>query len=175
MRRRRIDNTYSDNISAIDTKLSAPELIGPGVWFTCHTLSHYSDTERERRNVCKTIRILCTNFKCETCSRHCAFYMTEHPPENHISTRWGLFEWTVEFHNAVNSRIGKSQYSLAQAHIIYGNPTYGVCLDCGIDEINEIANTTTSLRLTNLSNSDIRRISQNLPGVINNVGNRRFY
>jgi hypothetical protein len=53
------------------------------------------------------------NITCD-CRRHASEHIREHPP------RWeDYFAWTVEFHNAVNKRLGRSLFSVAEASALW--------------------------------------------------------
>lgn len=55
-------------------------------------------------------------LSCVACGVHCKGYIGEHPPpiKGTAGTK-ELFWWTVDFHNAVNKRLGKRIYSRDEA------------------------------------------------------------
>jgi len=78
------------------------------------------------------IKNLCMNTGCEECNMHATQYYNLNPPLDAYKKGGykALFEWTVEFHNKVNSRIGKQILSIEDAKSLY---TQG-CTDCTVDK-----------------------------------------
>lgn len=69
----------------------APELAGEGAWL-----------ERFGKSL-----------PCPECQAHLMEWVREYPPK--LESADAYFAWTVELHNAVNRRVGKSEYSLEMA------------------------------------------------------------
>ena len=135
-----------------------PLRAGPGSWHSIHTIAMNVKTPEDHRRACDYIRAIQENFYCEACKEHFGKYLDEHPPENLlraprnnvflevINGETGetfvvtkLFNWTVEFHNAVNAH--KTKYiesksvltvSLPQAYRIYYLKQYDTCQDCKV-------------------------------------------
>lgn len=51
---------------------------------------------------------------CGECSRHAKAYLADHPP---YFTAADYFAWTVAFHNAVNARLGRPTWTVAEARL----------------------------------------------------------
>ena len=81
-----------------------------GAWFTMLVNTYIADNEAERLFVCHQIRKLQLFFPCLECKEHFGQYLISHPPELEASTRYGLFNWVIDFMSAVNKRIGKPEY-----------------------------------------------------------------
>ena len=102
------------------SKLHNPVYVGPGIWFTIHTLAANASSDNEKKDVIKHIRKLHDRFPCLECKGHFGEYLTKHPPEDSLGgNEDALFLWTVNFHNAVNYRLRKPQVSYEEAKSIY--------------------------------------------------------
>jgi hypothetical protein len=117
------------------SRLHDPKYVGPGIWFSIHTLSANAKTPKEKENVIKQIRILQENFPCQECKTHFGKYLLNHPPEETIrdTNEDSLFLWTVNFHNSVNYRLGKPQISYEEAKSIFMNASI-FCMKASCDE-----------------------------------------
>ena len=111
--------------------------IGPGIWFKIHTDGVAAITQSLKESFVININALCNGFKCKHCQPHFRKYIDEHPIENFFDIKnrkgidIGIFQWTWEFHNAVNIRLGKYQPTLEESYEYYTNNTIGACHDCG--------------------------------------------
>lgn len=54
---------------------------------------------------------------CGECSNHAKAYLADHPP---YFTAADYFTWTVAFHNAVNTRLGREPWTVEKAHAHWG-------------------------------------------------------
>lgn len=104
------------------TRLHNPKYVGPGIWFSIHIMAYNAKTQKEKEFVVKQIRIIQDNFPCQECKNHFWTYLENHPPENTVSSKAdseALFLWTVNFHNAVNFRVGYKQITFEEAKSLY--------------------------------------------------------
>ncbi len=102
------------------SKLHNPVYVGPGIWFTIHTLAANARSKKEKEDVIHHIRKLQDRFPCLECKGHFGEYLSKHPPEDSIDgNEDALFLWTVNFHNAVNYRLKKPQVSYEEAKSIF--------------------------------------------------------
>lgn len=122
-------NEFKDN--------SDPKYIGPGYWDYIHRFSFNAKTIDKQKQMAVTIREICNNFPCKTCSGHCKEYIEKHPPEDFIGLKMeiygktemlGMFVWSWKFHNTVNIRLNKPLMSWETAYNLY---SYGNTLACG--------------------------------------------
>lgn len=90
---------------------SKPKRTGPGVWYMFMLMSAHAKTPAEMISVCNHIRLFCDFFGCGECSGDCKIYISKNSPEDSIGTDRGLFDWVVEFMNAVNYKLGKPGYN----------------------------------------------------------------
>ena len=115
--------------------LHNPKYVGPGMWFTIHTLAAQARTDKEKKDVIHHIRCLQDKFPCLECKGHFGTYLTSHPPEETIGKgSESLFAWTVNFHNAVNHRLKKPQLSYEEAKSIFLNDDIFCTAACDEDK-----------------------------------------
>ena len=89
---------------------------GPGIWFTFHTMAIFATSKESSRFLIYFMRKTIENFKCLFCREHATSYMRKYPPE---LKQHKLFYWTVEFHNDVNTRKGKENWTYVKAYDFY--------------------------------------------------------
>lgn len=111
--------------------------IGPGIWFKIHSDAIAATTQSLKESFIININALCDGFKCKHCQPHFRKYINEHPIKNYFNIKnkngidIGIFQWTWEFHNAVNLRLGKHQPTLEESYEYFTNNTVGACYECG--------------------------------------------
>lgn len=116
---------------------SDPKVVGPGVWFSIHTLAMAAVTEDKKRNFQDYMVTLSIKFPCGKCRGHIREYLNSNP----ISDYWnvkstegveiGLFQWSWIFHNFVNARLNKPQMDWGTAYSLYMMDNSDVCTgDC---------------------------------------------
>ena len=101
-----------------------PEIWGPKLWFTLHnTASYYPDNPspicRQRmKHLILSVPLMTT---CEKCSDHATDYIQQHLHilDDIVSSRYSLFKFFVDFHNAVNRRLNKPVMLLEEAWRLY--------------------------------------------------------
>jgi len=119
------------------SKLHNPVYIGPGVWYTFHSLAAEAKNDLEKKEVIKHIRMLHHKFPCSDCKGHFGEYLEKHPPEETLGKNQSedsLFLWTVNFHNAVNYRLKKPQVSYEEAKSIFMQNDIFCSAKCDEDE-----------------------------------------
>ena len=90
---------------------------GPAAWYTIHSVCAFSKpTTRESVNtwLVATARVL----PCTECQQEAMDYVESRPPAGAAD----IFDWSVDFHNAVNARLGKQQISVKQARMALLHP-----------------------------------------------------
>lgn len=119
-----------------------------GVWKLLHRLT-LNASSNDKDWLIPFIENLCKNTGCQECNKHATAYYKNNNPLNDYNRKGypGLFEWTVNFHNSVNSRIGKSQISIQEARNLYNKG----CTDCDIktsdlEDINDFIDKKTSTK-----------------------------
>ena len=102
-----------------------PSTWGPNVWSSIHYIcigspEVFSDTDRT--NYTNFIMSLQHVLPCNTCQEHLAENLSKVPLDEHALTgRDGLFEWSVNLHNTVNTMLNKKTMSLEDAKALWIN------------------------------------------------------
>lgn len=73
------------------------------IWDQIHTKSANVVTPEQKVEYNTWLRQIITTMYCSVCKAHATQYIQLHPPENAENP----FIWGWEFHNNVNSRLGK--------------------------------------------------------------------
>lgn len=108
----------TDNISH-EGFPSCPKITGPGLWFWIHITSLDATTKSSKEYYIHNLTLLSNRHPCGMCRSHMKSYLNENPPQEFMSIDKGLFIHSVNFHNAVNRRLGKSVLSLKDAYNMY--------------------------------------------------------
>lgn len=104
-----------------------PRVFGPPLWFTIHnSASHYpiSPSPICQQHIIMFIKSIPYLVPCDECFIHAQNYISQFSDSDLgeiTSTRAKYFEWGVNFHNFVNRRLGKKEYSVQQAYDMYHN------------------------------------------------------
>jgi len=121
---------------------SIAEIRGPGVH---HAIKVWAKrhTHKTMKNFDVFVIAQCEDFGCSKCTPHCKAYIKNHLPSKQkkrtAKTKDGkvvdvtAFEWAVNFHNAVNARIGKPLVSFETAFDAYYNTNLCIDGDCDGD------------------------------------------
>jgi|TARA_R110002072_G_scaffold13651_6_gene57455 hypothetical protein len=85
---------------------------GNATWYLFHTLAEKLKPEfsGEASELFRQIKLLCGNLPCPECSQHATSSLNA-VNMNSINSRENLIEFIWQFHNRVNGRTGKSQYT----------------------------------------------------------------
>lgn len=117
-------------------KMSAdPKVIGPGYWASWHISSLNADEKNKKSEVARRIAIDINYFPCMNCRNHAKDYVRKHPLMDAVRSKdqYSMFKWTVDMHNFVNMRQGKSMINWEQAKKMWSGENF--CIgDCGMDE-----------------------------------------
>lgn len=105
---------------------------GPGIWFAIHLMAYKTDKDITlKRPFLTYINALAENFPCGECRGHFKNYLSTNPPDKAQE----LFKWTWEFHNAVNKRLGKKQFTYEESLKPFKTHS-PICTDeCGSEHI----------------------------------------
>lgn len=118
--------------------LTKPKVFGPGLWMSIHLMALRAKdgtSKLEFRNFMHMVR---DNLKCLECKGHCTDYILKNPIEPYFyytgpeGENIGCFKWSWEFHNTVNSRLGKPVITIGEALDIFNPET--VCAENCDDE-----------------------------------------
>tara|TARA_R110001632_G_scaffold232694_1_gene374263 strand:- start:680 stop:1093 length:414 start_codon:yes stop_codon:yes gene_type:complete len=114
---------------------SDPKYIGPGYWTAWHIKSLHADDKNKKSEVARSIVVDIIYFPCMNCRNHAKDYVRKNPLMEAIKKDdpLSLFIWTVNFHNFVNMRLGKTMINWQQAKKLWSGEN--VCFEnCGMDE-----------------------------------------
>jgi hypothetical protein len=124
-------------LKAIAKDFTNPKYIGPGMWVAIHTLAKGATTYEKKKAFVDYMNGLRLSFPCSVCRKHLNTYLDTHSFDSYwkkidptTGEDVGLFVFSVEFHNAVNIRLGKPVMDIETAKALY-SPDNDVCaLDC---------------------------------------------
>jgi len=91
------------------------EQLGQATWTFLHTTAAYypeKPTPTQRANMLMLLRSLPVLYPCGWCADDFGKDMSLNPPD--VSTRTSLSRWLCERHNAVNRKLGKSEFECAR-------------------------------------------------------------
>ena len=114
---------------------SDPKYIGPGYWTAWHIKSLHADDKNKKSEVARSIVVDIIYFPCMNCRNHAKDYVRKNPLIEAIKKDdpLSLFIWTVNFHNFVNMRLGKTMINWQQDKKLWSGEN--VCFEnCGMDE-----------------------------------------
>jgi len=110
---------------------------GPGIWNLLHSCGINAVDDKTKNIFEYIVVIVRSRLKCDLCIMHFDNFLQTHPLKqyrNIISvkgTHIGYFQWSVELHNAVNTKLGKKLVSLPQAYHSYNTNISPICHSCG--------------------------------------------
>jgi len=82
------------------SKFFSTEQVGPGCWYSIHLAA----AKGKYIVLDELIKMYAQSFVCVECRLHIRKYIKNNPlPQNASNVE--LFKWTVDFHNAVNTRL----------------------------------------------------------------------
>jgi hypothetical protein len=138
------------NLASHANILKDRDKIGMGSWFAIHITAKNATTNEKITHFCIWIRDFILDFRCQECREDALRYIEKNPPERyrHIKSEYGeiigMFYWTVDFHNYVNNKTIKEIIPRNKAYILYYDPTYANCEDCGKNKDNESSESKSS-------------------------------
>ncbi len=94
-----------------------PMIFGPGTWIATHVLALVSDQNEDYAFYSLYIYRMVHALPCGQCRKHGVRYIDKYP----VPKSGSMFNWSIDFHNAVNKRLGKPEMSIEQAKTRYEN------------------------------------------------------
>ena len=128
------NTTGNNGVISIPTD---PKLIGPGIWFIIHLTARKAVDEPTKRAFLELMKSLAQKFPCEKCRTHINEYLAKNPIEHYWNGKNpsgeenGLFTWSWNFHNTVNTRLGKVYVDYDTAWNMYGDGITICTSNCG--------------------------------------------
>lgn len=111
-----------DNDSKEVTNL---KYVAPGLWVAMHFMAARIDGVKKGEEFKAYLELLKNTLPCVYCRQHMSDYLETHPLPSKYSS---FFEWSVNFHNDVNRRLGYKQMPMEKAISLYMGDE-GVCSD----------------------------------------------
>ena len=104
-----------------------PKAYMAGTWLILHHYAEEADTQPEKRKqYISFLRWLANIFWCPDCAEHFRKYITDNPPEK--SYFMGVY--MHKFHNAVNSRLGKPEFTPVEYDDMFKKKITPPCPGC---------------------------------------------
>jgi hypothetical protein len=110
--------------------------IGPGIWYTIHTLAINAKTDEDKQFFVQYIAKLTAEFPCNTCKQHLQSFVAGHPLQKFFDN---LFLWSHSLHNDVNARLKKPILKFDDAMKIYKSECT-LCQGTGHNSSDELKN-----------------------------------
>lgn len=120
----------SSNFKGTMYDFTDPKRLGPGAWTYMHAIGMWANGDKlKEEHACEIFEFFCLIFKCMECNGHCNHHVLEvDPPRKYIGIPYGIFDWTVDFRNAVQKRLGRSNfYDLQTMRQIFSDKTFMAC------------------------------------------------
>ena len=109
------------------TNINDPDIWGSTYWFTFHTgASNYPNNPSKivQERMKGFIRGIPYIIPCEKCSNHALNFIEKSNLDIVCKTKDNLFKFFVDFHNEVNTQLGKQRMTLEQAKQKYMNGNF---------------------------------------------------
>lgn len=115
---------YNNTGSNVQVMTSNPNIWGPPFWFSLHISALYYPEEASpivRERMKNRILAIPYEIPCGLCRPHASSYIEKNKEnlDNIVNGRESLFRFYLDFHNAVNARYGKEQWSYERAYNHY--------------------------------------------------------
>jgi hypothetical protein len=94
------------------------------VWFLFHTLVYKLNNEAHIGKLLEQIISICHNLPCEDCTKH-ASNILKTINISDIKTRSDIIKLMLDFHNIINKRLGKDEYTIEQYNKQYSRGITG--------------------------------------------------
>jgi len=101
---------------------------GPIIWFLFHTLAYKLNNDGHVALLMNQIFNMANNLPCNDCSNHASSILKTVNTKN-IDTREKLIKLLLDFHNIVNKRLGKPEFTLEQNNELYSRANTGKIIE----------------------------------------------
>lgn len=112
------------------TPTTAKIIWGPPIWYFFHTIAHKikeSSYLSLKNDILMHIVQVCNNLPCPSCSKHASQYL-ESIDMKKINSKQDLKLMLFQFHNVVNKRLGKQEFSIIELDKKYENANFNKIL-----------------------------------------------
>jgi hypothetical protein len=110
-----------------------PDHWGPYLWGAIHIVclgASIEMTPEEKQQYTNFFNSLPDVLPCASCGNHFQAVLDADPIEKSLDGRDSLFAWSVRVHNAVNRRLGKSEWSHDNAQELWRKVCLGDFKEC---------------------------------------------
>lgn len=141
--------TNLPSLSNIPPVSTDPKIIGPGIWFVIHLTARRAKDEQSKQAFVALMKSLAAKFPCEKCRTHINAYLTKNSFEPYWNAKHtngeenGMFTWSWNFHNTVNTRLGKPYVDYETAWNMYGDGITICTSKCGDEHPPDPAKSTS--------------------------------
>jgi len=94
---------------------------GNSIWYLFHTLAEKINAtkfQEQKNNLFAVVKIICSNLPCPDCSEHASKEL-QRVNINNINDKETFKLFLLEFHNRVNTRLKKQQFTLDELNNKY--------------------------------------------------------
>lgn len=133
-----------------------PKVIGPGVWYMLTVSAYKAQTPELIKAWIDFFYTAQENFTCGDCKEHWGDFIRKNPPTQNIYTDFkyngkllGMLYYIVEFHNAVNIRLGKPTYTFSQVIKSFETNDLGYCAEGCADHTDHVNNANHTTQTNN--------------------------
>jgi hypothetical protein len=99
-----------------------PTVWGPFFWHTIHIVAlgyPKNPTYTDKKCAKEFYESLAYLLPCSLCREHYQEHLKKNPINTFLDSRTDLIKWTIEIHNQVNKKLGKTEWSLEEVLTYY--------------------------------------------------------
>jgi len=98
--------------------MSSKKTWGNATWYLLHTLVYKINDEGHIAELVKQIYQICDNLPCIECRNHAILLLSKNNFKN-INKKQELILFMLEFHNAINVKLGKNKFTIEENNKLY--------------------------------------------------------
>lgn len=95
----------------IHKRMKDPKVFGPLIWDNFHNLARNVTTNDQVDVYISYVNDTIDIIPCDECLFHAKAYLKSNPPDSYRYISYGMYQWSVDFHNTVNRRLGKGNWT----------------------------------------------------------------
>jgi len=98
--------------------MSSKKSWGNATWYLIHTLAYKINDESHVGELVNQLYKICDNLPCVDCRDHAIMLLTKNNFKN-INNKQQLILFMLEFHNAINVKLGKNKFTIEENNKLY--------------------------------------------------------
>tara|TARA_Y100000741_G_scaffold364899_1_gene357577 strand:+ start:3738 stop:4187 length:450 start_codon:yes stop_codon:yes gene_type:complete len=98
--------------------MSSKKAWGNATWYLIHTLAYKINDESHLGELVNQLYKICDNLPCIDCRDHAIMLLTKNNFKN-INNKQQLILFMLEFHNAINVKLGKNKFTIEENNKLY--------------------------------------------------------